>query len=88
MTAEQDYQRLYQGEIGRRLESLDRTLREAIERFDIHNNQLTKEINDLRVEVRVNANTLALKSSIWGALSGLAVGIGMILLFVATHVLH
>ncbi len=84
----EDYESLYRQGMARRLDQLEDLIKEAIERFDRHNNDLTREMNELRVSLRVVEATLRIKAGIWGSLASLATAVGMILLLLLTRVIH
>jgi hypothetical protein len=84
----EDYESLYRQGLVKRLDSLEQAVREAISRFDNHNSELTKGLNELRIQVGVIETTLKIKAGIWGSLAGMAAGIGMVLLLILSRAAH
>lgn len=52
---------------------------------ELHNNDLARELNELRVKVQVLEVTLRLKSGLWGAGSGILAALLSVLTYVLAH---
>lgn len=84
----EDYEALYRQGIKEQIDQLRIEVRAAITRFDEHNNQLTRELNDLRVQIRVLENAVESKAGFWGGLIGALTSLGAVLLFVLSRYIH
>jgi hypothetical protein len=82
-----DYERLYREGVVERLDKLDK-------RFDELNTLLgqrfidtAKEISELRTNLSVVEAVLRIKAGIWGASSGLAAGLMMVLILLLSKIM-
>jgi hypothetical protein len=82
-----DYEALYRQTVIDRLEKLDEQFRELSDLLSQRYIATTKEISDLRVNLGVVEAVLRIKAGIWGASSGLAAGLMMVLIFLLTKII-
>jgi len=88
-----DYESLYrQGlaqridRLEQRIDRLDNLVRETLDRFNQHNTDLTKELNQLRVELGVVKTTLKMQAIMYGAIASIAFEI--LKLLIPSNFLH
>lgn len=82
-----DYESLYRQGIKEQIDQLRSEVRMAIARFDQHNNDLTKELNDLRVQVGVLETTVRSKAGIWGGVIGALTSLAGVLMFLLSRLI-
>jgi hypothetical protein len=82
-----DYEALYRASVIERLEKLDQRVEELVERIDERHNEITKELSHLKTNISVVEAVLRVKAGIWGAGSGVAAGLLMVLIFLLTKVI-
>jgi hypothetical protein len=82
-----DYEALYRASVIERLEKLDRQFEELSALLSDRYIETSKEISDLRVTLGVVEAVLRIKAGIWGASSGLAAGLMMVLIFLLTKII-
>ena len=82
-----DYEALYRASVIERLEKLDRQFEELSALLSKRYIETSKEISDLRVNLGVVEAVLRIKAGIWGASSGLAAGLMMVLIFLLTKII-
>jgi hypothetical protein len=82
-----DYEALYRATVIDRLEKLDQRFEELNAMFGQRYVDTSKEISDLRVNLSVVEAVLRIKAGIWGASSGLAAGLMMVLIFLLTKII-
>lgn len=83
-----DYEALYRAAVIDRLEKLDKRVEELVERIDERHDDVTKELNRLRTNISVVEAVLRIKAGIWGAGSGVAAGLLMVLIFLLTKIIR
>jgi|GEM_PF-2947797 hypothetical protein len=82
-----DYEALYRQSVIDRLDKLDKRCEEMAVRLNEQNSQLVSDMNQLRVDLSVVEAVLRIKAGIWGASSGLAAGLMMVLIFLLTKII-
>jgi hypothetical protein len=79
-----DYERLYREGVIERLDKLDKRFDELSTLLGQRYIDTGKEISELRTDLSVVEAVLRIKAGIWGASSGLAAGLMMVLIFLLT----
>jgi len=82
-----DYENLYRAGVVERLDKLDQRLEELNTLLGQRYIDLAKEINGLRVDLSVLEAVLRIKAGIWGASSGVAAGLMMVLILILTKMI-
>ena len=79
-----DYEAIYREGVVDRLDKLDMRLDEVHTLLSERLAEFNRQVGDLRVQLSVVEAVLRIKAGIWGASSGLAAGLMLVLIFLLT----
>jgi hypothetical protein len=82
-----DYENLYRQGVVERLDKLDKRFDELSVVLGQRFIETAREISELRTNLSVVEAVLRIKAGIWGATSGLAAGLMMVLIFLLTKII-
>ena len=82
-----DYENLYRQGVVERLDKLDKRFDELSVVLSQRFIETSREISELRTNLSVVEAVLRIKAGIWGASSGLAAGLMMVLIFLLTKII-
>ena len=82
-----DYESLYRQAVVERLDKLDKRFDELSVLLSQRFLEMAREISELRTNLGVVEAVLRIKAGIWGASSGLAAGLMMVLIFLLTKII-
>jgi hypothetical protein len=82
-----DYETLYRQGVVERLDKLDKRFDDLSAVLSQRFIDTAREISELRTDLSVIEAVLRIKAGIWGASSGLAAGLMMVLIFLLTKII-